>query len=66
VFVGLAFQGLDAPDIGSMFGLNFSKTRFGLSINLPGGSGSQHLIAVFAHSIVTGEYTVRTAIVTRQ
>jgi hypothetical protein len=66
VFVGLAFQGLDAPDIGSMFGLNFSKTRFGLSINLPGGAGSQHLIAVFAHSIVTGEYTVRTAIVTRQ
>jgi hypothetical protein len=68
MFVGVANQNFDSPDVGATFGLNFSKAGFGLPVHvdLPGGPGSQHLIAVFARSSVTGLYTARTALVTRQ
>ena len=61
-FLGLAAYTWDSPQVGTSFGLNFSKTAFNMPVEVASGT---HLIAVFAHSSVTGQFAVKTAFVTR-
>jgi hypothetical protein len=63
-FAGLAYYGQEQrPELGQAYGTNYATSGFSSGIALPVGSGT-HLIAVFAHSTVTGAFTSRTVLVT--
>ena len=54
VFLGAASVGLSRPDIGGLFGQQFTSSGYALSASgLPGG---QYVVAVYAHSTVTGSW----------
>jgi hypothetical protein len=63
VFLGVAGYGSSRPDVGAAFGARFTNTGF--SVRAEGLGTGRHLLATFAHSMVTDSFSiVRTALVT--
>ena len=60
-FLGLGFYPQASLEAGTTYGLQFGNSGFVMNTQLPRGT---HLIAVFAHSSITGQYVVKTALVT--
>jgi hypothetical protein len=54
IFLGVASYGGSRPDIGALFGAQFTNSGFGLVVN--GLAPGSYQLLVFAHSLVTGTF----------
>ena len=55
-FIGEAVMGVSRPDVGALYGAQFSTSGFGMMATLPPGT---YDINVFAHSVVTNTFSNR-------
>ena len=62
-FVGLATYGTPRPDVAALYGQRFTNSGFTISVNGL-ARGHTYQFALFPHSAVTGQFTLRTVVVT--
>ena len=63
IFVGLATYGTPRSDVAALYGPRFTNSGFTISVNGL-ARGHTYQFALFPHSAVTGQFTLRTVVVT--